>query len=110
MSVIFNENNTLTMGTTFTSNSFSRDQWRLGAKYVLKSAKAHFVLRGGFVYEKNIFNSENMATALAGPTGGFTVDFPMGENGTTLGLDYAYRHSILGGIHSVGGRINLGKK
>ena len=107
---IFNENNTLTMGTTFTSNSFSRDQWRLGAKYVLKSAKAHFVLRGGFVYEKNIFNSENMATALAGPTGGFTVDFPMGENGTTLGLDYAYRHSILGGIHSVGGRINLGKK
>ena len=51
-----------------------------------------------------------MATALAGPTGGFTVDFPMGENGTTLGLDYAYRHSILGGIHTVGGRINLGKK
>jgi hypothetical protein len=107
---IFNENNLLTMGTTFTSNSFSRDQWRLGAKYVLKSSKAHFVLRGGFVYEKDIFNSENMATALAGPTGGFTVDFPMGENGTTLGLDYAYRHSILGGIHTVGGRINLGKK
>ena len=107
---IFNENHTLTMGSTFTSNSFSRDQWRVGAKYVLKSAKAHFVLRGGLVYEKDVFNSENMATALAGPTGGFTVDFPMGDNGTTLGLDYAYRHSILGGIHTVGGRINLGKK
>jgi len=29
---IFSENSSLTMATTFTSNSFSRDQWRAGAK------------------------------------------------------------------------------
>ena len=106
---IFSENSSLTMATTFTSNSFSRDQWRAGAKYLLRSSKAHFILRAGLVYERDIFNAD-IATALAGPTGGFSVDFPMGENGTTIGLDYCYRHSILGAIHTVGGRINLGNK
>ena len=107
---LFNESNTLTLATTFTSNSFSKDQWRFGGQYVLKSSKAHFILRGGLVYEKDLFNADLVTTALTGPTGGFTVDFPMGENGTTLGLDYAYRPSSLGGIHTVGGRINLGNK
>ena len=50
-----------------------------------------------------------MATALAGPSGGFSVDFPMGESGSTIGLDYAYRQSVLGPIHTVGARINLGE-
>ena len=107
---LFSETNKLTLAGTFTSNSFTRDQWRAGIEYVLNSDKAHFILRGGIVYESELFNAETMATALSGPTGGFTVDFPIGENGSTIGLDYAYRHSVLGGIHTVGGRVNLGKK
>jgi hypothetical protein len=107
---LFNESNTFTLASTFTSNSFAKDQLRVGGQYTLKSAKAHFIIRGGLVYEKDMFNSELTTTALAGPTGGFTVDFPMGENGTTIGLDYCFRPSILGSIHTVGGRINLGKK
>ena len=107
---LINEINKLTLAGAFTANSFSNDQWRAGMEYSLKSKKAHFILRAGLVYEKDIFNAETRTSALSGPTAGFTVDFPVGEQGSTLGLDYAYRHCILGGIHTVGGRINLAKK
>lgn len=105
---IFSEKSVLVGALTYTSNSFTRDQWRLGVEYKLKSEKVHFVVRGGYVYESNIYSKENRATALTGPTGGFTVDFPVGENGTALGLDYAVRTSALGLIHTVGAKINIG--
>lgn len=105
---IFSEKSVLVAGLTYTSNSFTRDQWRLGLQYKLKSEKVHFIIRGGYVYESDIISKENRATALTGPTGGFTVDFPVGENGTALGLDYAVRTSALGLIHTVGAKINIG--
>jgi len=105
----FNESNKLTAAGTFSANSFSRDQWRLGLNYTLTSDKVSFSLRGGFVYESSILDSENIATALSGPCGGFTVNFPFGDNGSRLGIDYAYRQSVFGGIHTVGGRINIGE-
>jgi len=107
---LINENSILTAAGTFTSNSFSKDQWRAGFEYKLKSLKADFLLRGGLVYENDLFNSEAVSSALNGPTGGISVDFPFGENNSTICLDYAYRHSVLGGIHTVGARINLGSK
>ena len=107
---IFNEKSLLTMALAYTSNSFTRDQWRLGGEYTIKSDKAHFILRAGYVYESEIFSKENRATAITGPTGGFTIDFPIGENETTLGLDYGVRTGALGVIHTVGARINLGGK
>jgi hypothetical protein len=107
---ILNEKSLLVAALTYTSNSFTRDQWRVGAEYKLKSSKVHFILRGGYVYESDIVSKENIATALTGPTGGLTVDFPVGENGTILGLDYAVRTSALGVIHTVGAKITIGEK
>ncbi len=104
--ILINETNTLTLAGTFTSNSFTKDQWRLGAEYTLDGGKAIFLLRAGYVYEEGIF-SETPTNALMGPTGGLTVDFPVGENATTIGLDYCYRQCRLGPIHTVGARINL---
>lgn len=105
---IFSEKSVLVAALNYTSNSFTRDQWRLGLQYTLKSEKVHFALRGGYVYESDIFSKENIATALTGPTGGFSIDFPFGDNGTKLGLDYAVRTSDLGLIHTVGAKINIG--
>lgn len=105
---IFSEKSLLIAGLTYTSNSFTRDQWRLGVEYKLMSQKVHFILRGSYVYESNILSQDNRATALTGPTAGFSVDFPVGESGTKLGLDYAVRTSALGLIHTVGAKINIG--
>jgi hypothetical protein len=103
----FNENQKLTVAGSFSANSFSKDQFRGGAEYTLKTEKASFTLRGGFVYEESLFNSVEVSTALSGPSGGFSFNFPFGESGSDIGIDYAYRQSILGGIHSVGARINI---
>ncbi|MCH1612289.1 MAG: PorV/PorQ family protein [Flavobacteriales bacterium] len=103
----FNENQKLTVAGSFSANSFSKDQFRAGAEYTLKTEKASFTLRGGFVYEESLFNSVEVSTALSGPSGGFSFNFPFGESGSDIGIDYAYRQSVLGGIHSVGARINI---
>lgn len=105
----FNESNRLTIATTFSANSFSRDQFRGGLEYTMKSEKAIFSLRGGFVFENSLFDANEVATALSGPSGGFSFQFPFGSGDSKIGIDYAYRQSVLGGIHTVGGRINIGE-
>ena len=105
---IFSENSVLTAAGSFSANSFSRDQFHGGLKWKVKTDKASFVLMGGFVYEQGIFNADEMATALSGPCGGFSFEFPFGDSGSNIGINYAYRQSVLGGIHTVGGRINIG--
>ena len=109
-----NRDNRLTGATTFTSNSFQKDQYRLGCEY---SYKDYFMIRTGYVYEEGIRFSQGFAedndkksyrtTALRGPTAGFTVELPMG-NGSTFGLDYSYRATQpFNGSHSIGARIDL---
>ncbi len=104
----------VTTAGTFTSNSFQKDQYRLGVEY---SYKEILMLRGGYVAEDGIMNSKKAAeensldsyrtTALRGPSAGFTLELPMG-NGSTFGLDYSYRHTNpFQGSHSIGARINL---
>jgi len=105
----FNESSMLTLAGTFSANSFSKDQFRTGLEYTMVTKKASFSLTAGFVYEDAIFNSLETSTALSGPSGGFSFQFPFGESGSDIGIDYAYRQSILGGIHSVGARINIGE-
>ena len=105
---IFSENSVLTAAGSFSANSFSRDQFHGGLKWKVKTDKASFGLMGGFVYEQGIFNADEMATALSGPCGGFSFEFPFGDSGSNIGINYAYRQSVLGGIHTVGGRINIG--
>ena len=75
----------------------------------MNTEKATFSLRAGFVYEESLFNSSESSTALSGPSGGFSFKFPFGQSGSDIGVDYSYRQSILGGIHSVGASINIGK-
>ena len=105
----FSESNKLTLAGAFSANSFSKDQFRAGLEYTMVTDKASFSLRAGFVYEESIFDALESTTALSGPSGGFSFKFPFGEGGSDIGIDYAYRQSILGGIHSVGARINIGE-
>ena len=90
---------------TFTSNSFQKDQYRLGGEY---SYREMFMVRMGYTYEKGIRTPSTRTTALRGPSAGFTVELPMGDNGSTFGLDYSYRHTDpFQGSHTIGARINL---
>jgi hypothetical protein len=90
---------------TFTSNSFQKDQYRLGCEYAYRDM---FMVRTGYTYEEGIRDPSTRTTALRGPSAGFTVELPMGSNGTVFGLDYSYRHSDpFQGSHTIGARINL---
>mgnify|MGYP000035193507 CR=1 FL=1 len=90
---------------TFTSNSFQKDQYRLGGEY---SYNEMFMVRLGYTYEEGIRTPSTRTTALRGPSAGFTVELPMGNEGSTFGLDYSYRHTDpFQGSHTIGARINL---
>lgn len=105
---IFNENNKLNLSVAFTANSFSSDQYRLGLDYGMTADKMAFNLRGGFVYEKNLFSAENRSNALVGPTAGFSVDALVGENKSALGIEYCARFAgVFGVIHTIGATISL---
>ena len=69
--------------------------------------QAYFIARAGYIYENGIFDNVNRTNSLTGLSAGLSVDFPVGKNETMIGIDYGYRSSTLGGIHSIGGRINL---
>lgn len=104
---LLNENNTLTLAGAFTSNSFTKDQFRLGANYMMTTTKANFALRAGYVFENGIFNNDTRTTALTGLTAGLSVEKTFGEAQSPIGIDYAYRASVFGGIHTIGARINI---
>ena len=105
---IFNENNKLNVSAAFTANSFSSDQYRIGLDYGMTAEKVAFNLRGGFVYEKNLFSAENRSNALVGPTAGFSVDALVGENKSALGIEYCARFAgVFGVIHTIGATISL---
>lgn len=88
----------------FTSNSFGKDQIQAGVEYAFKN---QFMLRAGYCYEDGITNSTDRTTWYTGPTFGATVEMPLGKGGSTLGIDYSYRTSVLGGTNSIGVRLNL---
>lgn len=99
------EDHRLTTAATFTSNSFTKDQYSVGVEYGFKT---YLMLRGGFQYEDGIFDFETRTTAYMGPCGGLTVEFPLGKNGTTFGVDYSFRQTTLfSNTHSFGARISL---
>jgi len=107
---IFNENNKLTAAATFTSNSFTRDQYRLGAEYTFDAKKVLVVLRAGLVYEKGLFSNTERQTALSGPSGGLSLELPLSKTSeSTIGIDYSYRTGNIGGFHNIGIRLNLVK-
>jgi hypothetical protein len=95
----------LTAAITFTSNSFTNDQFIGGLEYRFRNI---FMLRGGYVYEKDVTDDNLRATALSGPCGGVTVDVPLGKTSKKFGIDYSFRATNpWDGIHSFGIRFTL---
>lgn len=89
----------------FVSNSFSKDEYKLGVEYGWKNM---LMVRVGYTYEKGIFKQDTRTTVFTGPSAGFTVEIPFGKNKSTFGLDYSYRATNpFNGTHSFGARINL---
>lgn len=90
----------------FTSNSFTRDQYRIGAEY---SFKKMFFVRAGYVVERKYANSvEKITEAHWGPAFGIGLAKPFNKNGSTIGLDYSYRFSNpFMGTHTIGLHIDL---
>lgn len=103
---LMGEMHRLTIAGNFISNSFTNDQFAVGAEYELKS---YLMLRGGYTYEDGITSKTDRTTAYTGPSAGFTVSVPINkEKGSTLAIDYSYRDSDpFSGTHSIGARINL---
>lgn len=96
----------LTLAGNFISNSFTNDQFIVGAEYELMS---YLMLRGGYSYEDGITSKTDRTTAYTGLNGGFTVAVPLNkEKGSSIAIDYSYRASDpFSGTHSIGARINM---
>lgn len=104
----FTEVHKLTVAGTYTSNSFTKDQWRGGAEYAMTAKKATFYLRAGLVFERDVFNAALRTTALTGPSAGLSAEIPFGKNRSSIGIDYGFRAADpFGAIHSIGARINI---
>ena len=99
----------LTAAGNFVSNSFSRDQFTFGLEFSLKE---YVQLRGGYTYEEGMWeettNVENI-NINNGFSAGMTVQVPLNkENGSYIGIDYAYREShAFSGSHSFGVIFNF---
>ena len=108
----FSETSKLTIAAAFSANSFSTDQFRLGADYGMDIEKASFHIRAGYVYEKGILSDQfaygARLTALSGFTAGLSVDAIVGESKNLVGIQYTYRNAKpFNGIHTIGLTINL---
>ncbi|MBI2259495.1 MAG: PorV/PorQ family protein [Flavobacteriia bacterium] len=105
---ILNEMSKLTAIFGFTANSFFSDQYRLAFDYALVKEKIALNIRLGYVYEKNIFSTENRTNALIGPTAGFSLDFLTGKNKNPLGIEYGMRMAgPFGFVHTFGVAVGL---
>lgn len=95
----------LTIAGTFTSNSFTKDQFLVGLEYGLKN---YLMIRAGYAYEDGISTVER-TSALTGPAAGFSVQIPLKKESTSIfAIDYSYRVSNpFSGCHSLGVRIDL---
>lgn len=101
----YNKTQRITAMAAFTSNSFAKDQFKLGVEYAWKNM---LMVRAGYFYEKGIMSVENRTSAYTGPTAGFTFEMPFGKNKSTFALDYSYQATNpFNGTHAIGARINL---
>jgi hypothetical protein len=99
------EEHRLTLAANFVSNSFTNDQYTAGLEYAFKT---YFMLRGGFTYEKDIFDDILRSTAYTGPSAGVTLQLPLGKSGKLFGIDYSYRATKpFDGTHTFGIRFTL---
>lgn len=97
------EDHVLTAHAAFVSNSFSRDQFNLGAEYVFAD---RLILRGGYRIERSNQEDVVSGSAFTGLAGGLSVNFPF--KSTDIRLDYSYRDTNpFNGTHSIGIALSL---
>lgn len=96
----------ITAAGTFISNSFTKDQFAVGVEYAFKNM---LQIRGGYLYEKDVTDSDKRETVFTGPSAGISLDFPFGdEKQSAIALDYSYRATHpFSGVHSIGVRVSL---
>lgn len=96
----------ITFAGTFTSNSFTNDEIRVGLEYSLRNI---ILLRGGYTYEEGIFSKDTRKTIYNGPSVGASANIPFGQDKEKkFSVDYAYRFTdFFGGTHVFGARIVL---
>lgn len=101
------EDHTLTAHGTFIANSFSRDNYIVGLTYNFTDM---FYLRGGYLYEEDIWDDAARRSVYTGLSAGLGVEFELGNGGSLISVDYAYRATDpFDGTHAIGARIHLGK-
>ncbi len=103
----FGEDIRLTPALNFTSNSFVRDQFALGAEFGFKEM---FMFRLAYTIDKKDKNAvvQDDISASIGPSAGLSFLIPLGKGGKTFGLDYSYRATkTFDGTHTFGARFNL---
>ncbi|MEO0311957.1 MAG: hypothetical protein RIQ89_1614 [Bacteroidota bacterium] len=99
------EDHRLTMAGTFTSNSFTNDQFSVGLEYGFKEM---IMLRAGYTYEKDLGDALLRNTVFTGPAAGVSFELPLGKNGKKFAIDYSYRTTNpFNGSHAFGGRFVL---
>lgn len=95
----------VTFAATYNSNSFSNDQTSAGVEYGFREM---FMMRAGFMYEKDIFNATNRMSAYTGPTAGMTFEVPLGKSGKKFGIDYSIRFTNpFNNTHTFGAKLTL---
>ena len=101
------ENHNLTAYGTFISNSFTRDNFLIGASYDFKKM---FYVRAGYHYEENITDESSRRIVYTGFAAGAGLQFEFGEKKTRVSFDYAWRATKpFNGTHSIGARIHIGR-
>lgn len=93
------ESQVLTIAGAFQSNSFEKDQYTLGAQYMIKDIVG---VRAGYtMFDNRVY--EQQTTVFTGLSAGATVAVPLGDSGTKFALDYSYRATdLFDGVHSIG--------
>jgi hypothetical protein len=97
-------NTRLTLMGSFISNSYQQDWIGAGAELALKE---QFMLRAGYRYENKISDAANTATFYNGLSAGASYQFKFGgeEKQNKIAIDYAFKPTRLGAVHSVGLRL-----
>lgn len=105
----------LSLSGKFISNSFQRNQFAFGAEYSISKV---IKVRGGLLYERDIFDDKNTTTVYTGPSAGFSINVPFGEEKEFDGRNTTYRNNFtfdysfratnnFDGVHSLGVSLNL---
>ncbi|HOZ83499.1 MAG TPA: PorV/PorQ family protein [Bacteroidia bacterium] len=101
----FLEMHRITLSSTFTSNSFTRDQTAVGLEYGFKK---FFALRAAYSFERKGTSEDESLNVYSGFGAGITVEAPIGKSGKTIGLDYSYRPTYtFDGTHAFGVNFKL---